>query len=57
MKIALNNKTDSSIEGRAQEVKEKAVEGHWEMDTVVGSKTKKCFRNKKINKKNGIWQR
>lgn len=42
-KVALNNTTARSIEERAEEVERREVEGHWEMDTVVGSKTKQCL--------------
>lgn len=43
-RVALNNTTGTSIEERTKEINERLEEGHWEMDTVVGSpRAKACL--------------
>ncbi|MCH5261667.1 MAG: IS30 family transposase [Lachnospiraceae bacterium] len=44
-KVSLNNRSGRSIEKRMQDVKERKIYGHWEMDTVVGGqgKGKSCL--------------
>lgn len=42
-KVALNNINARSIEERTKDINERTCEGHWEMDTVVSSQTKRCL--------------